>query len=60
MVGPLVYDLAKLHIAELTAERDADRLAATVPHTPKRTAPKFEFNWRLPISPNRRSGAVLS
>jgi hypothetical protein len=60
MVGPLVYDLAKLHIAELTAERDADRLAASVPCAPKRTAPKLNFGWLVPLSPNRRSGAALS
>jgi len=31
MVGPLVYDLAKLHVANLLAEREMDRLAARVP-----------------------------
>ena len=38
MVGPLVYDLALQHQAELRAERDMDRLAANVPANHSRSA----------------------
>ena len=43
MVGPLVYDLAKLHVAELLEERARDRLAEhPAPEGSSRT-PRIDF-----------------
>jgi hypothetical protein len=60
MVGPLVYDLARQHVAELLAEREMDRLAAELPPTPKRRVLKLEFGRFLPTPRNRQSGAAMS
>jgi hypothetical protein len=60
MVGPLVYDLAKQHVAELLAEREMDRRAAQIAPAPKRILPKFDFGRFLPAPPNRQSGATVS
>ena len=46
MVGPLVYDLAQQHVAELLAERATDRLAAQIVRTPRPASPRVNI-WRL-------------
>ena len=48
MVGPLVYDLAQLHQAELLAEREQDRLAAQVVTKPRFRMPKPDIPRLLP------------
>ena len=48
MVGPLVYDLARLHVADLHAEREMDRLAAHVVREPRFRLPKVDFRRLLP------------
>ena len=64
MVGPLVYDLAQQHIAELRAERDQDRLAALA-GTTGTTAPVDRLHRlarlaslpRLPVAPRTTARA---
>ena len=48
MVGPLVYDLAKLHTAELLAERAKDRLAEQACGQPHAWVPKIDIRRLLP------------
>jgi hypothetical protein len=48
MVGPLVYDLAQLHVAEVLAEREKDRLAAQVVREPRFRIPKLDIRRMLP------------
>ena len=42
MVGPLIYDLAKLHVDELLAERATDRPATQVAAGHGSRLPKFD------------------
>ena len=48
MIGPLVYDLAKLHVSEMLAEREMDRLAAEAPREPRIRKLRFDFRRLLP------------
>jgi hypothetical protein len=53
MVGPLVYDLAQAHVAELRAQRARDRLAAEVAHQRRFRVPNLDV--RRLLSPLRPS-----
>jgi hypothetical protein len=57
MVGPLVYDLAKLHVEELLAERAHDRLAAACHPEQGSRVPKLDLR-RLWLSPRQPSGTA--
>ena len=48
MVGPLVYDLAKQHVAELLAEREMDRLAAQLTKEHRSWLPRIDTRRLVP------------
>ena len=59
MVGPLVYDVARQHVAELLSEREMDRLAAQAPRKSRHWAPSFDIRRLLPPLSLKRGSAPL-